>query len=323
LVAHWKKLSKEKLNMTEKVIKRSIWINASRSRVWQAVNDPEQVAQWFLPTVLNAQMKRDADNKTFILMGPIEVPVMTFEAADQPHKVTIRGLPDMLITATYDLEEEKGGTLVTITMGGFESLSEDAYEERVGPSSAGWEKALENLKAYSEGSDLPFPQGYVAALLGYRLETGANYAVERSIWLNAPCERVWQAITDPEQIQQWYSPNTPWRLSALEVGGRFATYNAETDSEQHIQIVEVVDPPHQLILRSAPQSAEEVHDVTTYTLLEENGGTRLILTNAGYELETAEIRHQNMEQNAFGFGMALENLQAYLTSEDLPYPFGF
>jgi hypothetical protein len=30
-----------------------------------------------------------------------------------------------------------------------------------------------------------------------------------------------------------------------------------------------------------------------------------------------------MEQNAFGFGMALENLQAYLAGEDLPYPLGF
>lgn len=55
-----------------------------------------------MPTILDAQMKRDADNKTFVLMGPMEVPVMIFEAAEQPRQVTIRGLPDKLITATYN-----------------------------------------------------------------------------------------------------------------------------------------------------------------------------------------------------------------------------
>lgn len=29
-------------------------------------------------------------------------------------------------------------------------------------------------------------------------------AVERSIWINAPRERVWRAITETEQIRQWW-----------------------------------------------------------------------------------------------------------------------
>ena len=28
--------------------------------------------------------------------------------------------------------------------------------------------------------------------------------VERSIWVNAPRERVWQAITRAEEIRQWW-----------------------------------------------------------------------------------------------------------------------
>jgi hypothetical protein len=33
-------------------------------------------------------------------------------------------------------------------------------------------------------------------------------AIERSIWIAAPRERVWQAVTDPAQIVQWFAPCT-------------------------------------------------------------------------------------------------------------------
>ena len=33
---------------------------------------------------------------------------------------------------------------------------------------------------------------------------------------------------------------------------------------------------------------------------------------------TSDTRHQNMEQNAFGFGMMLENLKAYIEGASLP-----
>jgi hypothetical protein len=63
--------------------------------------------------------------------------------------------------------------------------------------------------------------------------------------------------------------------------------------------------------------------VTIWSLEEENGGTRLTITNAGYELEADDVRHNNMEQNAFGFGMMLENLEAYVEGRALAYPWGF
>ena len=146
--------------------------------------------------------------------------------------------------------------------------------------------------------------------------------VERSIWIAAPRERVWRAITDPTQIEKWFSPGTPWRLSALEVGGRLFVHNPETGAEMHTQVIELVDPPHQLVTRSEPAPPETPH-VTTYTLEEENGGTRLTVTHSGYELEPDDRRWNNMEQNAFGFGMMLENLQAHIEGKSLPYPGGF
>src|SRR5688572_19975639 len=50
-------------------IERSIWIAAPRERVWQAVTDPEQVIQWFVPNLPGALMKRDDNGKVTVHLG--------------------------------------------------------------------------------------------------------------------------------------------------------------------------------------------------------------------------------------------------------------
>ena len=54
-------------------VERSIFIPAPRDRVWQALTDPAQLAQWFLPPALGAQLQRDEGGKLSMLMGPMAV----------------------------------------------------------------------------------------------------------------------------------------------------------------------------------------------------------------------------------------------------------
>lgn len=308
--------------MEQLTVERSIWIDAPRERVWQAIADPADLAQWLLPPMLGADMKRDANDTILISMGGMEIPVAVFEDVEPLRHLRSYGLPDHTISVTYLLEEENNGTLVTVTMGGFENLPADARQDRILPSGMAWEKALENLKAHIAGASLPFPEGYVAALFGYRRETEKSFAVERSIWIAAPRERVWRAVTDPAQLENWFSPGTSWKLTALEAGGRLFIPDPETGAETNVQVIELVDPPQRFVshsLSETPGSSE----VTAYLLQEERGGTRLTITNSGYNLLPDDERWSTMEQNAFGFGMMLENLRAYVESKDLPTPGGF
>lgn len=303
-------------------VERSIWINAPAEQVWQAVTDPEQVAQWLLPPALGAQLKRDEHGTIFVCMGPMEIPFAHVEVIEAPRHLRSQNLPDQLLTTTYWLDSENGGTRVTVTMTGFERLPADARQDRFEPSGTSWEKALANLNAHITGATLPFPEGYVAALAGYRRETKQMFAVERSIWIAAPRERVWRAIIDPAQLQQWYSPGTTWQMPALEVGGKLFALDPETGAEQHIQVIEQIESPQRFVLRTAPEEAG-TFEVTAYTLQEEDGGTRLTVTNSGYETMPEEGRWNALEQNAFGWGMMLENVKAYIEGKDLPYPYGF
>lgn len=300
-------------------VERNIWIDAPRERVWRAVTEPEQVAHWFLPSALGAQMKRDDAGKLYMCMGPMEVAVAEFERAEPPQQITSRSLPDRLLATTYRLDEEKRGTRVTVTMTGFEALPEDARQERLAPSGAAWEKALANLKAHVDGTQRPYPDASVASLYGYWREAKERISVERSIWIAAPRERVWRAITEPDQVGQWFSPGTTWGGTGLHVGGRLFVVGPD-NSEMYTQVIEAVEPPRRLVTRSQVEPPE-TPEVTTWTLTEEGGGTRLTLTYTGTQMD--EAHRGLMEQHAFGFGMMLLNLQASVEGRSLPFPGGF
>jgi uncharacterized protein YndB with AHSA1/START domain len=142
-------------------------------------------------------------------------------------------------------------------------------------------------------------------------------ALERSLWIAAPRERVWQAITDPKLLQQWFSPTTPWELSALEVGGKMYAVGYESTGS----IIQVVDAPREFTLRQ--ESPEPPLTITLrYVLEEENGGTRLNFSQfiVG-DLDDA-ARARMIADYTGGWKMAYDNLKAYIEGAPLPFPEG-
>jgi uncharacterized protein YndB with AHSA1/START domain len=308
--------------MNAMAVERSIWIAAPRERVWQAITEPEQIPQWFLPVTFALPMKRDDAGTLLLSMGEMDVAFAVLEGMDPPHQMTSRSLPDRLLAATYTLEEERDGTQITVKMTGFEALTDEARHDRLQVSGAAWEKALENLRAYVTGVARPYPLASVAPLFGFWREGKEKIVIERSVWINAPRERVWTAITDPAQVEQWFAPGTTFKSTGAGVGARLYVENPETGAEMYVQVLEVVDPPKQLVTRALPEPGE-TSTTTDWRLQEENGGTRLTLIFSGYELMPDDTRPQRMEENAYGFGMMLGNIKAFIEGTVLPQPGGF
>lgn len=304
--------------MPPATIEQTTWVNAPRERVWQAVSTPAGLSAWLSPTTPEIVMDDGEDGKLTVFFHAIAIR----ENVDAPNEITLRNQPDGTTTTTFSLSDENGGTRVTLRMvmaGG------DDDPEAVTSRGERWRMALENLKAHCEGTPLPQQESFYSALFGYHIETKTRYAVERSIWIKASRERVWQAITDPRLIEQWFSPGTPWRLSSAEVGGELSVFKPESDSYGYVQIIDTFEPPRKLVTREIPEppAPPEAFHVTTYTLEEEDGGTRLWLYYSGYEREAADVRRSNMDQNTFGFGMMLENLRAVAEGDGVPHEQGF
>ncbi|MCC7209049.1 MAG: SRPBCC domain-containing protein [Anaerolineae bacterium] len=147
-------------------------------------------------------------------------------------------------------------------------------------------------------------------------------SIERSIWINAPRERVWRALVDPEQVRVWFAPGAAFKSTGSSAGSRLYIEDPETGAEMHVQILEVVEPPHRLVLRSQVTPPDPAF-VTSYVLDEARGGTQLTLAFSGYEGLPEEVRRQVMGDNAAGFERMLANIRAHVEGVALPHPEGF
>ena len=134
-------------------------------------------------------------------------------------------------------------------------------------------------------------------------------AIERTLELKAPPDRVWQAITDPSELARWFPQRAEWDLRP---GGK-GTFFWEGYGDYEIR-VEAVDPPSYLAWRwsNLADVGLEADGETTLVewWLEEGagGGTTLRLRESGF------TRPGHREGNEEGWTDELEELQALLDS---------
>lgn len=133
--------------------------------------------------------------------------------------------------------------------------------------------------------------------------------LERSIWINAPRERVWRAITTDTEIMRWWGGDT-WIIEELAVGGRIRF--GKPDDLMNAAIA-VLDPLNEFAIEWPAQPQYHMTPIyTVFRLVEENGGTRLYVQETGFEHLPAEIRQQNYDSTASGYDTVLANLKALL-----------
>lgn len=97
---------------------------------------------------------------------------------------------------------------------------------------------------------------------------------------NAPIQAVWSAITDKEQMKQWYFDLPEFKP---EVGFEFS-FTGGTEEKSylhHCRITEVI--PGRKLKHSWQYDGYEGISFVTFELFEEGAQTRLKLTHAGLE----------------------------------------
>jgi uncharacterized protein YndB with AHSA1/START domain len=136
--------------------------------------------------------------------------------------------------------------------------------------------------------------------------------VERTIWINARRERVWEAITTAEQINRWWSDDH-WEIDALKVGG---TVRFGYGNDQVLATIEVLEPPRQFTMKWPPVPPYSViTSYTTYLLADENGGTRVTVSETGFEALPEDTRQERYDSNSRGYEKILAGLKAYVEGQ--------
>ena len=98
---------------------------------------------------------------------------------------------------------------------------------------------------------------------------------------NAPIEKVWKAITDKDQMKQWYFDLSEFKP---EVGFQFEFTGQGLKGEQYLHLCEVTEViPQKKLQYSWRYKGYEGNSHVTFELEDLNGKTRLILTHRGLE----------------------------------------
>ncbi len=134
----------------------------------------------------------------------------------------------------------------------------------------------------------------------------STMTAERSMVMRADRERVWKAITMPEQISKWFDAMNFGRLAVGE------TFRFEWGGEGEIAIVE---PPERFGFRWQIAPPDPTKTLVVFTLETVTDGTRVTVTESGFEALPEAERTKHINQNAEGWDFQLGNLSAYLERE--------
>jgi uncharacterized protein YndB with AHSA1/START domain len=135
------------------------------------------------------------------------------------------------------------------------------------------------------------------------------HAIERTIELSVPRDRVWRAITDPDELARWFPQKAEW---TLEPGGD-GVFTWDEHGGYRVR-VEAVEAPVYLAWRWANQAETPLDEATEVTLVEwwldarEDGGTTLRMQESGF------ILAEHREGNAQGWDEELGELTELLGS---------
>ena len=142
-------------------IERSVFIKASKSRVWRALTSAREFGIWF-GAAFEGEFKLGA-RLSMISTHPGECQGVPFfinvESINPEHSFAWTwdpGVPDPTVDlktqpqtrVEFTLAEQDGGTLVTVIESGFDKFSLDRRAKLFSENSRGWDFQLQSLHSY-------------------------------------------------------------------------------------------------------------------------------------------------------------------------------
>jgi uncharacterized protein YndB with AHSA1/START domain len=152
------------------------------------------------------------------------------------------------------------------------------------------------------------------------MNTTSTDRIEKQIVIHASCSRVWQAISDAKEFGEWFQVD----MSGVEfkagqpVHGKM-TY-AGHEGKPFEMVIDRIEPERLFSFRWHPYGIDPNVDYSSepmtlieFRLEEIEGGTKLTITESGFDNIPLARRAEAFRMNSEGWGMQLHNIEAYVT----------
>ena len=141
--------------------------------------------------------------------------------------------------------------------------------------------------------------------------------ITKTTFVNAPLERVWRAVSDHREFGEWFRVALDQPFQAGQPTTGKMTYPGHEGHPWSAE-VEAVEPPHRLALRWHPYGIDPNADLDNEptTLVEfqlepEGDGTRVTITESGFDALPEARRESAMRGNEQGWEIQKDNLREF------------
>ena len=262
-------------------------VDAPPELVWEAMTNPEHVVHWWGPQGFTTTIKemdvRPGGVWKHVMHGPdgANYPNQSrFMEVVKPSRLVYsnaghrEGGAGVEFISTWTFEEDEGKTKVTI--------------RHVFPTVAARERVVKEFGAIEGGKQC------LARLAGQLAKT--PIVVERIF--NAPRELVWKAITNPDEMKQWYFTNIETFKAEPGFETRVNVRHGGEDFPHLWKVTEVVQGEKLTYRWKYAGSPGE--SFVTFALSDEGAKTKLVLTHRGLETFDPENHPKYARGNFLG-----------------------
>lgn len=138
--------------------------------------------------------------------------------------------------------------------------------------------------------------------------TSAAFTIERTY--NAPVETVWQAITNPDAIKQWFFDLPDFKA---EAGCEFRFYGGKDENHQYLHICQVTEVlPGTKLVYSWRYDGYAGISYVIFELSAAGGQTRLKFTHKGIDSFPADNADFAVENFAEGWTYTVDALKGFV-----------
>ena len=150
------------------------------------------------------------------------------------------------------------------------------------------------------------------------MSTTAPDRIEKTAVLRAPCSRVWRALSDVREFSAWFLTNFEGEFAE----GAIVRGRPTNPGYEHLTIeirIERMEPERRFSFRWHPHEVDLSKDASSepttlveFTLEDAPDGTRLTVTESGFDALPAGRRFEAFRENESGWIEQMQNVTRYV-----------
>lgn len=142
--------------------------------------------------------------------------------------------------------------------------------------------------------------------------------IRKSVELNTPISRVWEALTNHNEFGKWFRVKLEHPFAPGKISQGHITYPGYEHLKWEAE-VQTMEPGKRFSFTWHPYAIDPNHDYSNetptlveFTLEQRNGGTLLTVTESGFEEIPASRRAEALKMNEGGWEEQMKNIKNYL-----------